>query len=55
MTNLRNDENVFVRNLTKIGTEENKAIYSRSPQRSVYLNREKNQKLWQDRHTGQYT
>ena len=30
MTNLRTDENVFFRNLTKIGTDENKAIYSSS-------------------------
>ena len=28
MTNLRTDEIVFFRNLTKIGTDENKAIYS---------------------------
>ena len=28
MTNLRTDEIVFSRNLTKIGTDENKAIYS---------------------------
>ena len=28
MTNLRTDEMVFVPNLTKIGTDENKAIYS---------------------------
>ena len=28
MTNLRTDELVFFRNLTKIGTDENKAIYS---------------------------
>ena len=27
MTNLRTDEIVFFRNLTKIGTDENKAIY----------------------------
>ena len=30
MTNLRTDEMVFYRNLTKIGTDENKAIYSSS-------------------------
>ena len=30
MTNLRTDEIVFFRNLTKIGTDENKAIYSNS-------------------------
>ena len=29
MTNLRTDEIVFFRNLTKIGTDENKAIYSK--------------------------
>ena len=29
MTNLRTDELVFFRNLTKIGTDENKAIYSK--------------------------
>ena len=28
MTNLRTDEMVFFRNLTKIDTDENKAIYS---------------------------
>ena len=28
MTNLRNDEMVLFRNLTKIGTDENKSIYS---------------------------
>ena len=28
MTNLHTDEIVFFRNLTKIGTDENKAIYS---------------------------
>ena len=28
MMNLRTDEIVFFRNLTKIGTDENKAIYS---------------------------
>ena len=28
MTNLRTDEIVYIRNLTKIGTNENKAIYS---------------------------
>ena len=28
MTNLRTDENVFLGNWTKIGTDENKAIYS---------------------------
>ena len=28
MTNLRTDEIVIFRNLTKIGTDENKAIYS---------------------------
>ena len=28
MTNLRTDEMVFICNLTKIGTDENKAIYS---------------------------
>ena len=28
MTNLRTDEIVFFLNLTKIGTDENKAIYS---------------------------
>ena len=28
MTNLRTDEIVFFRNLTKIGTNENKAMYS---------------------------
>ena len=28
MTNLRTDEFVFFRNLTKIGTDENKAIHS---------------------------
>ena len=28
MTNLRTDEIVFFRNLTKIGTDENKAIHS---------------------------
>ena len=28
MTNLRTDEIVFFRNLMKIGTDENKAIYS---------------------------
>ena len=28
MTNLRTDEIVFVLHLTKIGTDENKAIYS---------------------------
>ena len=28
MTNLRTDELVFFRNLMKIGTDENKAIYS---------------------------
>ena len=28
MTNLRTDEMVFFRNLMKIGTDENKAIYS---------------------------
>ena len=28
MTNSRTDEIVFFRNLTKIGTDENKAIYS---------------------------
>ena len=28
MTNLRTDEIVFFRNMTKIGTDENKAIYS---------------------------
>ena len=28
MTNLRTDEMVFFRNLTKIGTDENKEIYS---------------------------
>ena len=28
MTNLRTDEIVFFRNLTKIGTDENKVIYS---------------------------
>ena len=28
MTNLRTDEIVFFHNLTKIGTDENKAIYS---------------------------
>ena len=28
MTNLRTDEIVFFRNLTKIGNDENKAIYS---------------------------
>ena len=28
MTNLRTDEIVFFRNLTKIGSDENKAIYS---------------------------
>ena len=28
MTNLRTDENVFFGNLTKIGTDENKAVYS---------------------------
>ena len=30
MTNLRTDEMAFLRSLTKIGTDENKAIYSRS-------------------------
>ena len=30
MTNLRTDEIVFFRNLTKIDTDENKAIYSMS-------------------------
>ena len=29
MTNLRTDETVFFRSLAKIGTDENKAIYSR--------------------------
>ena len=29
MTNLRTDEIVFFRNLKKIGTDENKAIYSK--------------------------
>ena len=29
MTNLHTDEIVFFRNLTKIGTDENKAIYSK--------------------------
>ena len=29
MTNLRTGEMVFIRNLTKIGTNENKAIYSK--------------------------
>ena len=29
MTNLRTDEMVFSRNLTKIGTDENKAIFSK--------------------------
>ena len=28
MTNLRTDEIVFFRNLTKIGTDENNAIYT---------------------------
>ena len=28
MTNLRNDEMIYFRNLTKIDTDENKAIYS---------------------------
>ena len=28
MTNLRTDKMVFICNLTKIGTDENKAIYS---------------------------
>ena len=31
MTNLRTDEIVFFCNLTKIGTDENKAIYSIEP------------------------
>ena len=32
MTNLRTDEIVSFRNLTKIGTDENKAIYSTTQQ-----------------------
>ena len=35
MTNLCSDEIVFFRNLTKIGTDENKAIYSNT--KSVHI------------------
>ena len=38
MTNLRTDEMTFFRNLTKIGTDENRAIYINqniSPQRGI--------------------
>ena len=35
MTNLRTDEIVFIRNLTKIGTDENKAIYSMNVQSCI--------------------
>ena len=38
MTNLRTDEMVFSRNLTKIGTDENKAIYSTRHKKKRYAN-----------------
>ena len=36
MTNLRTDEIVFLYNLTKIGTDKNKAIYSNIYMRQIY-------------------
>ena len=36
MTNLRTDKMVFFRNLTKIDTDENKAIYSNTWLRFAY-------------------
>ena len=38
MTNLRADEIIFFRNLTKIGTDENKAIYSTRKLSYIYIN-----------------
>ena len=38
MTNLRTDEMVYYRNLTKIDTDENKAIYSIILQQCVHVN-----------------